>query len=98
MGAERLGAAVDNVAAANADAEIGEAAANRERRTKSAALDAQAVSGETQADAEKAALGDVPGYIINDLQNIVQFALDDTTDVLDLTLYPGVPVTYNMLP
>ena len=49
-------------------------------------------------DEQKAALGGVPGYIIEDLQNIVQFALDDTTDVLDLTLYPGVPVTYNMLP
>jgi flotillin len=43
------------VAAANADAQIGEATADRERRTKSAALDAKAVSGETQADAEKAA-------------------------------------------
>ena len=50
------------------------------------------------SDAEKDALGDVPGYIIGDLQNIVQFALDDTTDVLDLTLYPGVQISYDMLP
>ena len=47
---------------------------------------------------KKDALGDVPGYIIGDLQNIVQFALDDTTDVLDLTLNPGAPISYNMLP
>ena len=50
------------------------------------------------SDAEKAALGDVPGYIIGDLQNIVQFALDDTTDILDLTLNPGVQISYKMLP
>ena len=42
------------VAAANADAEIGEASANRDRRMKSAGLDAQAVEGETEADANKA--------------------------------------------
>ena len=49
-------------------------------------------------DAEKAALGDVPGFIISDLQNIVQFALDDTTDILDLTLNSGVQISYKMLP
>jgi len=47
---------------------------------------------------EKDALGDVPGYIISDLQNIVQFALDDTTDILDLTLNAGVQISYKMLP
>jgi len=49
-------------------------------------------------DAEKAALGDVPGYIINDLQNIVQFALDDEDDELDLSLDPGVQFYFTMLP
>jgi len=49
-------------------------------------------------DEEKDALGDVPGYIIDDLQNIVQFALDDEEDDLDLTLNAGVQIWYTMLP
>ena len=49
-------------------------------------------------DEQKAALGDVPGFIISDLQNIVQFALDDEEDDLDLTLNAGDQFYYNMLP
>ncbi|NOQ90672.1 MAG: DUF302 domain-containing protein [Gammaproteobacteria bacterium] len=51
-------------------------------------------------DDEKAALVTVPGKIIGDLQAIVQFALDDTTDILDLTLNDGVHINDNftMLP
>lgn len=47
---------------------------------------------------EMAALGHVPGYIIDDLQNIVQFALDDEDDELELTLNDGEQFYYNMLP
>ncbi|MCU0857870.1 MAG: SPFH domain-containing protein [Pontiellaceae bacterium] len=43
------------VAAAVAEAEIGEATADRERRSKRAALDAEAALGETEARAKKAA-------------------------------------------
>ncbi len=42
------------VAAATAEAEIGEATADRERRSKRAALDAEATLGETEARAKKA--------------------------------------------
>jgi hypothetical protein len=45
-------------------------------------------------DEEKAALGDVPGYIIADLQNIVQFALDNEIGGLDA----GVQFYFTMLP
>ena len=45
-------------------------------------------------DAEKAALGDVPGYIINDLQFIVKHALDTSGTELN----EGVQFWYNMLP
>jgi len=45
-------------------------------------------------DEEKAALGDIPGYIINDLQFIVKHALD--TSGIDLN--EGVQIKYNMLP
>ncbi len=47
---------------------------------------------------EMADLVDVPGYIISDLQAIVQFALDDEEDDLYLTLNPGDQISYNMLP
>jgi flotillin len=43
------------VASANADADIGEATASRDRRQKVAGLEAEAVSAETEADAQKAA-------------------------------------------
>jgi uncharacterized protein (DUF302 family) len=45
-------------------------------------------------DEEKAALGDIPGYIIDDLQFIVKHALD--TSGIDLN--DGVQIKYNMLP
>ena len=45
------------------------------------------------SDEEKAALGDVPGYIINDLQYIVQFALDTS----GTELKEGVQFWYTML-
>ncbi|RKZ68279.1 MAG: hypothetical protein DRQ44_04665 [Gammaproteobacteria bacterium] len=45
-------------------------------------------------DDEKAALGDVPGYILDDLQDIVQFALDSEVGGLEV----GVSFSYNMLP
>jgi hypothetical protein len=45
-------------------------------------------------DEEKDDLGDVPGYIISDLQNIVQFALDTSGTELD----KGVQFWYSMLP
>ena len=45
-------------------------------------------------DEEKAALGDVPGYIIDDLQFIVQHALDTS----DTALHEGVQIWYTMLP
>ena len=44
-------------------------------------------------DEEKAALGDVPGYIISDLQYIVQFALDTSGTALK----EGVQFWYTML-
>jgi flotillin len=43
------------VAAATAEAEIGEASADKDRRSKSAGLDAEAALGETEARAKKAA-------------------------------------------
>ena len=46
------------------------------------------------SDEEKAALGDVPGYIIDDLQYIVQHALDTSGIELD----EGVQIWYSMLP
>ena len=46
------------------------------------------------SDEEKAALGDVPGYIISDLQYIVQFALDESGTELN----EGVQFWYTMLP
>jgi len=52
------------VAAATAEAEIGEASADRDRRSQSAALDAQAAEGETEARAKKAA------YVAN--QNVAE--------------------------
>ncbi len=45
-------------------------------------------------DAEKAALGDVPGYIIGDLQNIVNHALENEVGGLNL----GEQIWYTMLP
>ena len=46
------------------------------------------------SDYEKASLGDVPGYINSDLQNIVQFALDNEVGGLN----DGVKFSFNMLP
>ncbi len=46
------------------------------------------------SDEEKAALGDVPGYIIDDLQFIVKHALDTSGTELN----EGVPISYTMLP
>ena len=46
------------------------------------------------SDEEKAALGDVPGFIINDLQFIVQHALDTSGTALN----EGVQISYTMLP
>jgi hypothetical protein len=46
------------------------------------------------SDAEKAALGDVPGYINSDLQNIVQFALDNEIGGLN----NGEQFYFTMLP
>ena len=46
-------------------------------------------------DEEKAALGDVPGYIIDDLQFIVKHALDNEVGGLN---DPGVQIWYTMLP
>ena len=45
-------------------------------------------------DEEKANLGDVPGYIIDDLQFIVKHALDTSDTVLN----EGVQIWYTMLP
>lgn len=45
-------------------------------------------------DDEKAALGDVPGFINSDLQNIVQFALDNEVGGLEA----GVSFSFTMLP
>ena len=45
-------------------------------------------------DAEKAALGDVPGYIIDDLQFIVKHALDTSGTELN----EGAQIWYTMLP
>ncbi|MCK4833643.1 MAG: hypothetical protein KAT12_02660 [Gammaproteobacteria bacterium] len=45
-------------------------------------------------DAEKAALGSVPGEINSDLQNIVQYALDNEIGGLVM----GPPLSYTMLP
>ena len=44
-------------------------------------------------DAEKAALGDVPGYIIDDLQYIVEHGLETSGIELD----EGVQFWYTML-
>ena len=46
-------------------------------------------------DEEKADLGDVPGYIIDDLQFIVKHALDNEVGGLN---DPGVQIWYTMLP
>jgi len=45
-------------------------------------------------DEEKAALVDIPGYISGDLENIVQYALDNSGKSLN----DGVQFYYNMLP
>ena len=45
-------------------------------------------------DDEKAALGEVPGWISSDLENIVQFALNG----LDTALYDGEQFYFTMLP
>ena len=45
-------------------------------------------------DDEKAALGDVPGYILDDLQDIAQFALDNEVGELNT----GAQIWYTMLP
>jgi uncharacterized protein (DUF302 family) len=47
------------------------------------------------SDKEKEALGDVPGYILNDLQTIVQYALDNG-DIDELN--EGKQISYTMLP
>jgi len=52
------------VAAATAEAEIGEASADRDRRSQSAALDAEAAQGETEARSKKAS------YVAN--QNVAE--------------------------
>lgn len=51
-------------------------------------------------DEEKAALGDIPGYISSDLQYIVEFALDGLAidPALKLELEPGVQFYFTMLP
>ena len=46
------------------------------------------------SDEQKAALGDVPGYIIDDLQFIVKHALDTSGTELN----EGVQIWYTMLP
>jgi hypothetical protein len=46
-------------------------------------------------DEQKDALGEVPGYIIDDLQFIVKHALDNEVGGLN---DPGVQIWYTMLP
>jgi hypothetical protein len=46
------------------------------------------------SDKEKEALGDVPGYILSDLQKIVQYALDNDVTGLE----PGAQISYTMFP